>query len=159
MGLSVFPAPVAASKTRYAVTLTSGTSWTVPAGVTYVNAFLMGGGGAGGGCGTTSYERGIDGSGGATTWTTVNTTPGAAITYAIGAGGTGAANTPGTAGGTTTFTGATSAAGGTGGGKGNGNAGTAGSIANNGGRGAGQTGGNNIGGAGGAGKIELEYWL
>jgi hypothetical protein len=47
MGISVFPAAGAASKTRYVETLTSGSSWTVPAGVTYVNATLVGGGGGG----------------------------------------------------------------------------------------------------------------
>lgn len=50
-------------RTRYAFTLTSGTSWTVPAGVTYVNVTLMGGGGGGGGvCGGTS-TTGVTGGG------------------------------------------------------------------------------------------------
>ena len=47
MGYSVFPAPAAGSKTAFRTTLTSGTSWTVPAGVDYVNATLIGGGGGG----------------------------------------------------------------------------------------------------------------
>lgn len=66
------------SKTRRFVTLTSGTSWTVPTGVTYINVTLYGGGGGGGGV-RTNADFGISGPG---------------------------------AGGTTTFTGATSAVGG-----------------------------------------------
>lgn len=79
MGIATFPAPSAASKTAFRTTITSGTSWTVPAGVTYVNATLIGGGGGG----TSSV-------------------------------GTAAGANTGSAGGTTTFTGATSATGGLG---------------------------------------------
>jgi len=146
MGIQTFPAP-AAGKTAYRTTLTSGTSWTVPAGVTYVNVTLYGGGGGGGGTGN-SGSSAQAGTGGTTTFTgatsatggiggkkfdrnlsdtginaavnsgnagigamyatsqdnsqffgmigeagnfvssTVSTTPGASITYAIGAGGT-----------------------------------------------------------------------
>jgi len=78
MGSSIFPAP-SSSKTRYFSNLLSGTSWTVPAGVTYVNVTLIGGGGG-------------SGSGIGTDFTGNN----------------------GNAGGTTTFTGATSAVGGAG---------------------------------------------
>lgn len=159
MGVSQVPLASAASKTRYTVTLTSGTSWTVPAGVTYVNATLIGGGGAGNGAtsSTAPYETGL---GGQVRTTTVTTTPGASITYAIGAGGTGGTGDGG-AGGTTTFTGATSATGGAGSGN-TGNAGLAGQqglISPNGG-GAGRfITANANGGAGGAGRIDLEYWV
>jgi hypothetical protein len=109
MGLSVFPAPAAASKTMFRTTLMSGTSYTVPANVTYLNVTLVGGGGSGevfnnGFAGNIGYE----GAGGQVVSSTLTTTPGATITYAIGAGGANGA------GGTTTFTGATSATGGAG---------------------------------------------
>lgn len=81
MGIAVIPAPSASGKTAYRTTLTSGTSWTVPAGVTFVNVTLVGGGG-GGGCVSDGYN---------------GTTP-----------------VNGATGGTTTFTGATSASGGNG---------------------------------------------
>lgn len=160
---------VAASsgKTRYFTTLTSGTSYTVPSGVTYLNVTLYGGGGGGAGNGNTGATGGT---GGNTTFTgattasggpggtnggrdndtngqsanantgyggltaifgessygqfvggngfpgdimrsTLTTTPGASISYAIGAGGTGGVGS--------TLT----------------------------------------GGAGGSGKIEIEYWV
>ena len=159
MGYSVFPAP-SAGKTAFRTTLTSGTSWTVPAGVTYVNALLVGGGG-GGGAGNSQYLAGT-GFPGDTIETIVTTTPGAAITYAIGAGGAGGNNRGGT-GGTTTFTGATSAAGGIGGMPMNGNffAGGTGPIsyANNGGQGAINANSSSNGGNGGSGFIRLEYWV
>jgi hypothetical protein len=52
------------SKTRYQLTLSSGTSYTVPAGVTYLNVTLVG---AGGGAGSTGGGGG--GAGGSTTFT------------------------------------------------------------------------------------------
>lgn len=122
--------------TRRIVTLTSGTSWTVPTGVLYINATLMGGG-AGQGASSTNQAHP-----GQVYVTTIATTPGASITYAIGAGGT-----AGSAGGSTTMTGATTAAGGSL------TAGTAGSTASN----QGDTAGN--GAAGGNGKIEIEYFV
>jgi hypothetical protein len=164
-------------RTRYALTLTSGTSWTVPAGVTYVNVTLIGGGGGGSATGTSATAAGVGGTtsftgatsaaGGAaatagaatfltpgggitvpastpnsgkggfcageygnisstnlaingfmapdgqTITSTIATTPGAGITYAIGAGGTG------------------------------GGGGTSGSS----------------GAAGGSGRIDIEYWV
>ena len=72
MGSSVFPAASAASKTRYVVTLTSGTSWTVPAGCLYVNARLIGGGGGSGASGAAAQG----GSGGNTTFTGATTATG-----------------------------------------------------------------------------------
>lgn len=150
---------------RKVVTLTSGTSWTVPNGVTYVNALLVGGGGGGGAAqGSANYGYSHDGMPGNSIETTVTTTPGASITYAIGAGGTagvGASGSAGGTGGTTTFTGATSASGGGGGGGNDGGtfSGAAGSISfvNNGGGSA--IGGGGSGGTGGSGFIRLEYWV
>ena len=173
--------PVAGGKTRYVTTLTSGTSWTVPAGVTYVNVTLTGGGGGAGGAGyalatvtnggtggTTTFTGATSAAGGTGGWryasegysagtavnlpgatgtansglggllgsrvignaaqaisgsgmpgtaitSTLSTTPGASITYAIGAGGTAGA-------GPNTLEGYS-------------------------------------GGAGGSGKIDIEYWV
>lgn len=147
----------AAPTTRRVETLTSGTSWTVPTGVTFVNALLVGGGG-GGGPADGSAAVGQMGGPGDSIETTVTTTPGASITYAIGAGGG-----SGAAGGNTTFTGATTA---TGGGKGaktinSSTVGANGSIsyANNGGLGAVSGNTNTAGGSGGSGFIRLEYWI
>jgi hypothetical protein len=151
----------AAPATRRIETLTSGTSWTVPTGVTYVNAKLIGAGGGGGGAYAGNYTSGAFGQGGTIIETTVSTTPGASITYAIGAGGSGGTGGgsagSGTSGGSTTFTGATTASGGSGGvsNLGGSTAGQSGYSANNGGQG-GNTG---AGGAGGAGVIYLEYFL
>ena len=155
MGISTIPAP-SAGKTMYRTTLLSGISYTVPAGVTYLNVTLMGGGGSAGVSGTTPQS----GMPGQTVSSTLAVTAGASISYAIGAGAaaTAPSNNPGTTGGTTTFTGATSATGGLGGGEentNNGRAGTAGSFANNGSE---QLGGNRTGGAGGNGSIVVEYW-
>jgi hypothetical protein len=156
MGINVVPS---ITPTRKALTLTSGTSWTVPAGVTFVNVTL---GGGGGGVQTGVNTLAADGRGGQIVSSTLATTPGAAITYAIGAGGTAGANTgaQGGTGGTTTFTGATSATGGVGStGNGANFAGVVGtahlSAAN------GATGGSNstAGGVGGAGSIDVEYWV
>ena len=190
MGLSVFPAPASGptlaeitsagtsagwgatgtSKTAYKLSLTSGSSWTVPAGVTYVNVTLRGGGGGGHKVvfGTTSYITGTSqgtGHGGQVVSSTVNTTPGASIAYSIGAGGTGGTSGGGAGGtgGTTTFAGATSAAGGLGSpGDNTGSTGTAYlSAGNGGGNGsiiAGVTNTDKNGGAGGAGSIDIEYW-
>jgi hypothetical protein len=132
--------------------LTSGTSWTVPTGVDFVIATLVGGGAGGQGAGDNYQGAGSDGSPGASITTTVATTPGASIAYAIGAGGAqnGRYNL-GSAGGNTTFTGATTASGGdplTG----------SVSIANNGGRGSASP-ASGSGGAGGSGWINLEYWV
>jgi hypothetical protein len=166
MGLSVFPAPVASSKTMFRTTLTSGTSWTVPAGVTYVNVTLLGGGGGGGGGASSSGTNPVIGQmglPGQVVSSTLSTTPGASIAYAIGGGGSaGSATVHGGTGGTTTFTGATSAAGGgfgfSGASGAPASAGSATSIGNNGGAGGGPI-YNTSGGAGGAGKIDIEYWV
>jgi hypothetical protein len=88
MAFSVFPAP-AAGKTRFATTLTSGTSYTVPAGVTYLNVTLVGGGGGSGGGNSTSFGGASSGgTGGTTTFTGATSATG-------GAGGAGINNTNG----------------------------------------------------------------
>ena len=164
MGYSVFPA-AAGSKTPTRVTLTSGTSYTVPAGVTSIIATLHGGGGAGGASDSTGVSPSTNGLPGAVVISTISTTPGDSIAYAIGAGGTGVAfstnNGVGGAGGTTTFTGATSAVGGNPGipagiSNTNGVAGVQLATQNNGG--SGSWGATRTGGSGGAGAIYLEYW-
>jgi hypothetical protein len=154
--------PVSGGKTRRVLTLTSGTSWTVPTGVTFVNVTLRGGGGGGGGSNGSSNTATI-GMGGDVVSSTLSTTPGASIAYAIGAGGTGANGVAGNTGGTTTFTGATSAVGGAGGFP------TSGSTYNppqqklnpspNGGFPGRYGSGDAAGGQGGAGSIDIEYWV
>jgi hypothetical protein len=146
-------------KTRRVVTLTSGTSWTVPAGVTYVNATLIGGGGGGANYTGSGYVS-VPPLSGQKITTNVATTPGASISYSIGAGGShGGFDSNGGAGGTTTFTGATSAVGGSGGIR-FGNTGAATGIVGNSGGNYGQPGaGGGTPGVGGAGLIELEYWV
>jgi len=138
--------PAVNPKTRYVLTLTSGTSWTVPSGVTYVNVTLQGGGAGGYGLGTT-YSEGRPGQ---MISSTLATTPGASISYSIGAGGTAGngSSTPSGAGGTTTFTGATSAVGGA---SSSGTVGTSQAGYNNGIS-------DNKAAAGGAGRIDVEYW-
>ena len=158
MGIAVIPAPSAASKTMFRTTLTSGTSYTVPAGVTYLNVTLLGGGGGGTNYALLSTGPGQMGAPGQVISSTLSATAGNTIAYAIGAGGAGGAQggNSGSAGGSTTFTGATTALGG------NGaitqsiaqNAGTSATTGHNGGLGqAGQD-----AGAGGAGCIYVEYW-
>jgi hypothetical protein len=153
MGVSVFPVASAAGKTRFAVTLTSGTSYTVPAGVTYLNVTLQGGGAGSYASGSTNGS--IPGTPGQAISSTLAATAGASITYAIGAGGAGGSGPTGASnGGTTTFTGATSAAGGTSGGTGAGANGTPQAGFDN-----GATVAPSSGKTGGAGKIEVEYWV
>jgi hypothetical protein len=154
------PVAAASSKTMFRTTLTSGTSYTVPAGVTYLNVTLYGG--AGGSAGTWSSNT-IGGLSGSVVSSTLSATAGASIAYAIGAGGAGGAagGTAGSAGGTTTFTGATSASGG-----GQGQTGQFPGQAGPNYRGAGNApspvGGTNTasytGPAGGSGSIDVEYW-
>ena len=114
-------------------TFTSGTSWTVPCGVTSVTVTIWGGGGGGGGS-STNGSGGSGGGGGARVTNTFVVTPGTVINYTIGAGGTAgsAAGGTGGSGGQTSVTSgvpAMSAAGGTGGA---GNAGAAGVAGANG---------------------------
>ncbi len=122
------------------VTLTSGTSWTVPTKAYILRVFLIGGGGAGG-----SNGGGGGGGGRVTISNNYSATPGSSISYSIGGGG----SPNGGTGGTTTF-GSLSAAGGFGGASNGGAGGSSssnvyGSVTNYGGGG-----GNGDSGAGGA---------
>jgi hypothetical protein len=85
---------------------TSGTSFTVPAGVTTLYVLAAGGGGGGGqnisgGRGGGTLSGGNGGLGGLVA-SRHTVTPLSSITYAVGAGGAGSNTTTGTAGGTTT---------------------------------------------------------
>lgn len=148
--------PPATPKTRYITTLTSGTSWTVPAGVTYVNVTLRGGSGG------TAYQTPGRAGGGQVIMSNTTVTPGGTATYAIGAGGTAGtgASADGGAGGTTTFTGATSATGGAGGVYGStigqAYAATANNSVDNSPYAKGTSAANGV--VGGAGSIDVEYW-
>jgi hypothetical protein len=88
------------------VLLTSGTSWTVPAGVQAAKVCLQGGGGAGGSvaAGVAVAAGGVPGNLVCALLTAL--TPGASMTYAIAAGGVPGAtgNNPGGTGGGTQFT-------------------------------------------------------
>lgn len=68
------------------IALTSGTSWTVPSGVTSIVVEVIGGG-AGGGTDNAAGGSG-GGGGGAYSKNTLTVTPGASIAYGIGVGGT-----------------------------------------------------------------------
>ncbi|WP_031496756.1 glycine-rich domain-containing protein [Bryobacter aggregatus] len=81
----------AAGYTRTTVDLTSGTSWSVPSGISSVYAIICAGGGGGGGGYAGSSGGGGGGGGCEEGW--VPTTPGGTVTYAIGTGGAGGANT------------------------------------------------------------------
>jgi len=69
MAIAVFPAPVVTAKTAYRLSLLSGTSWTVPAGVTYVNVTLVGGGGGSPSSGGSGFAGNSGNAGGTTTFT------------------------------------------------------------------------------------------
>lgn len=158
MAISSYPASLIK---RNVVTLTSGTSWTVPSGVTNIVVTLTGAGGGGQASGTQTTQKTQNGLGGQIVTTSLATTPGTSITYAIGAAGTGGTSSipQGGAGGTTTFTGATSAVGGAAGTYfGSGGSGVQGRTASNFGTGGMWSGSTENGGAGGAGSIEIEYW-
>lgn len=73
------------------LTFTSSTTWTVPAGINQVEAFVAGGGGAGGDgyWDTGSSVTGSGGGGGYTVTQTVNVTPGQQISIIVGSGGEG----------------------------------------------------------------------
>ena len=159
MGISVFPLPSAASKTLKKVTLTSGTSYTVPAGVTEINVLLVGGGGGAAKVVPSYYSTGIgEGHPGQTVWSTITTSGGSSINYSIGAGGTGGSVNTGGTGGNTTMTGATTANGGNGGVYDGSALAASYSFANNGGKTPCAVDGGGNGGAGGQGYIEVEYW-
>ena len=76
MAFTQYPAASSSGKTSYRTTLTSGTSWTVPAGVTYVNVTCVGGGGGGGGASVINTSSGGGGTGGTTTFSTISASGG-----------------------------------------------------------------------------------
>lgn len=80
MAISSFPA---ALNKRNIVTLTSGTSWTVPAGVTAVNVTLFGAGGGSGGVCTRDSTATSGGTGGTTTFTGATSASGGAGSSAL----------------------------------------------------------------------------
>jgi len=141
------------------VRLTSGTSWSVPAGIKTATIWAIGGGGGGASARGDGYKYagGGGGAGGLATGTfDLSSVAGSTISYAIGAGGAGAAqNTstgaPGSNGGNTTFGTSGQAwylsatGGGTGGTQGGGGPGSGGC----GGGGGGQGGSGGAGGGGG----------
>jgi hypothetical protein len=91
--LAVLAFPVQADTVSYTETYTTaGTySWTVPAGVTFVNATIVGGGGGGKGGFDGTSDYGIGGNGGSPgqirETVTISVTPSAEITIVVGAGG------------------------------------------------------------------------
>ncbi len=137
--------------------ITSGTTFTVPAGATTAKVWAIGGGGGGGGSPSADTTSGGGGGAGGVAYQSFSVTPGDTITYSIGAAGTGGvSSSSGISGGTTSVTvGGTTvyAYGGTGGGyndllNASGGSYTAAAGAN-GGFGAGAT-GDKGGGSGGA---------
>lgn len=154
----VWSAPAAGGFSNMAV-LTSGTSWTAPAGVTKIKVYVTGGGGGGGGVAFTSAALSAGGGGaGATAIKIFTVVAGSSYTYAIGSGGTGGASggNAGNSGGSSTFTvGGTTVTGG-GGTGGGASSSTSGTIS--GGSGGTATNGDmNIGGGGGGGGAPLEW--
>lgn len=87
------------------VVLTSGTSWTCPAGVTKAVVSVQGGGGGGSGS-TATANPAFNGGGGGTAVAAIAVTPGLSYIYAIGAGGSGGTSGGGAGGvgSATTFT-------------------------------------------------------
>jgi len=85
-------------------TFTSSGSWTVPAGVSSVTVFAVGGGGSGGSYNANGGYAGGGGGGGISSGK-VDVTPGSVINYTVGAGGIGSISSSGAtgAGGNTTF--------------------------------------------------------
>ena len=103
------PANFSLTNNYVVVVLTSGTTWTAPAGVTSIEVECVGGGAAGAGFTGLGNIRGGGGGGGAyARRNAMAVTPLTVYTYSIGAGGVGDSNTtghPSANGGTTTFTG------------------------------------------------------
>ena len=84
---------------------TTSTTWTVPAGVTSVDVFCVGGGGSGGAADLIlANHSGSGGNGGVVTYmTNVSVNPGKSITITVGAGGIGGTRLNGIPGGTSSF--------------------------------------------------------
>ena len=170
------------SKTRKALTLTSGTSWTVPSGVTYVNVTLYGGGGGGGVVTNSTSSLSSGGTGGTTTFTGATSATGGIGGTSLSNNNTGLAPSTirsGTSAAANTGKGGTAGSGFTGNTEnfhptnasiGNGTDGQIiTSIVNTtpgasisysiGSGGSAGSVGSASGGAGGSGKIEIEYWV
>lgn len=123
-GLATPYAPSLSAPFSNFVLLTTGTSWTAPAGANVVEVDECGAGGGGGGVAAATATA-SGGLAGPLVTARMNVTPGTAYSYSIGAGGNGGAagNNGGTAGGGTTFNGLAVHGGGAGGGSASGNAG------------------------------------
>jgi hypothetical protein len=96
---------VSAPPPQVSAVLTSGTSWTVPAGVTSLKIWAIGAGG--GGAGATGIDSTAGGAGGAggIAYKEYAVTPGQVISYTVGAGGNyGLYDTDGSSGGASTVT-------------------------------------------------------
>ena len=100
MGITVYPAPSAASKWERTSVFTSTGSWTAPADVTSVEVMAVSGGGSGG----SSVAGGGGGGGGGLVIRNLTVTPGASYTITVGAGGARTSNNePGINGSPTSF--------------------------------------------------------
>ncbi len=87
------------------VVKTSGSSYTVPAGITTIKVWAIGAGGGGGGATDIDPSSGGGGGAGGVAYRTFVVVPGNTISYSLGTGGAGGIDTNnGTDGGSTTFT-------------------------------------------------------
>jgi len=94
MASTVFPAASAGGKTEFVTTLTSGTAYTVPAGVNFMNVILTGGGGGGPFAASNSSISTAVGAGGTTTFTgATSASGGGAGNQHVGPNNSGAPNT------------------------------------------------------------------
>ncbi len=90
---------------NYQEFLSGSGTWTVPENVEFVDFLIVGGGGGGG-----AYSSGYGGGGGGGMIITrkhYKVTPGASISYTVGAGGAGGSSAPGSSGGSSSFDGIT----------------------------------------------------
>ena len=148
------PSATVAQATPQVIFLTSGSSWTVPSDWNSSNNTIHAIGGGGGGAERTSSQHTAGGGGGEYRYiTNFSATPGASVSYSIGAAGQ--SGQPATAGGNTTFNTSSLIARGGGGGDistpGAGGSGGTGTGGNNGGSGGVTTANNAGSGGGGAG--------
>jgi len=111
--------PISSTTGLAAQLFTASGTFTVPAGVTAIKVYLVGGGGAGAGAAVTSsttYSAGVGGGGGGGLISYITgLTPGNTVSVTVGAGGTGTSGGAGSSGGTTSFGSYCSATGGAGG--------------------------------------------
>ncbi len=112
----IFPNITRSSINKVIEKIVLSTNWTVPAGVTSVAVFCVGGGGSGAGDYTSMNHSGSGGNGGVVTITQyLPVTPGTIIQIAVGAGGTGGVNGNGRIGSSSSFGSLVASAGGYGG--------------------------------------------